>query len=185
MRPLGLIDFERVVIVPTLLMAIVLILAAGAPAQAAEPIPSIQPPEDRPLAIPNAGEIIGLNVINPDGRDLGRVDDLVIGEDGRIDYVVIRRGGFLGFFRRRVAVPWAASAPHVQENVLILDLSPERLDGAPAFKGWEAFRTGDYPERVRAYFGVEPNAETGRPVEGASAPPPPGGIPRPQPPPEK
>lgn len=166
----------------TVVLSIALVLAA-ATAWAADGSPgAASAAEDRPLPIPNAGEIIGLPVINPEGRKLGVVDDLVVGEDGQISYLVVRRGGFLGFGRKRVAIPWEASHPHVQENVLIVSLTEESLKGAPAFTSWDDFRIGDYPERVRAYFGLttNPPQTAPRPIEGAGQPPPAAAPPAPR-----
>jgi sporulation protein YlmC with PRC-barrel domain len=157
-----------------LAVAAILVATGGRAADLPEPQP---PTEERPLPIPNAGEIIGLKVINEEGRTLGEVDDLVVGGDGQVEYLVIRRGGFFGFRQQRMAVPWAASRPHIQEDVLIVSLSEERLKGAPAFASWDDFRRSDYPERVRSYFGLASGEETlPRPIEGTPGQPPPSRV---------
>ena len=55
-----------------------------------------------------APKLIGVGVYGPDDKQLGKIDDLLINRDGSAQTVVIGVGGFLGFGKKDVAVPFAA-----------------------------------------------------------------------------
>ena len=63
--------------------------------------------------------LIGAVVWNDSGQRIGRLDDVLITDDGKVDQVVITVGGFLGG-RKRVAVPFSQ-----------LRFGPSRLGAAP------------------------------------------------------
>ena len=55
------------------------------------------PDANRPLERLTATSIIGDKVENPEGEDLGTIDNLMINiQTGRVEYVVIEYGAFLG-----------------------------------------------------------------------------------------
>ncbi len=53
-----------------------------------------------------ASKLVGSNVYNQSGQTVGSVDDLLIGEDGKISQAVVSVGGFLGIGGKLVAVPF-------------------------------------------------------------------------------
>ncbi len=55
-----------------------------------------------------APKLIGVGVYGPDDKQLGKIDDLLINRDGSAQTVVIGVGGFLGFGKKDVAVPFCA-----------------------------------------------------------------------------
>lgn len=56
-----------------------------------------------------ASEVIGMNVRGVNGEDnIGSINDLVLGEDGRVKYVAVSFGGFLGMGDKLFAVPFEA-----------------------------------------------------------------------------
>lgn len=109
---------------------------------------------DTPLmAVPRAGDIIGLTVTNDQHQDLGTVDDLILSSDGRVSYVVIARGGILGVGEKLSVIPWLASNPRIHERALVVDISKERFERAPTFGSWAEFKESGYESKVRAYYG--------------------------------
>jgi sporulation protein YlmC with PRC-barrel domain len=50
--------------------------------------------------------LVGTDVINQAGDDVGTVDDVVLERDGRVAAVIITTGGVLGIGARTVALPW-------------------------------------------------------------------------------
>jgi hypothetical protein len=55
-----------------------------------------------------APKLVGVGVFGPDDKQIGKIDDLLIDHNGAAQTVVIGVGGFLGFGKKDVAVPFAA-----------------------------------------------------------------------------
>ena len=55
-----------------------------------------------------APKLVGVGVYGPDDKQIGKFDDLVMDHNGATQTVVIGVGGFLGFGKKEVAVPFAA-----------------------------------------------------------------------------
>ena len=53
-----------------------------------------------------ASKIIGSSVVNEAGDAVGKVDDIIIGEDGKTPFVVLSVGGFLGIGDKLVVQPY-------------------------------------------------------------------------------
>jgi hypothetical protein len=63
-----------------------------------------------------------------------RFNELVFdAEDGRLVYVVLSIGGFMGTGNKRFAMPWRAFEFHATERKLILNADKEKLKTAPGF----------------------------------------------------
>jgi hypothetical protein len=85
-----------------------------------------------------ASSIIGTNVVNPKGDNLGSIKDIVIDRHtGRVAYAVVSFGGFLGMGEKLFAIPFSAFAFNMTKNQFnneyVLNLPRERLDAAPGF----------------------------------------------------
>jgi len=73
-------------------------------------------------------------VVNPERETLGDVKEIMIDlNEGRIAYVVLSFGGFLGMGDKLFAVPWEALTLDTDEHVFILNVDKERLENAPGF----------------------------------------------------
>lgn len=51
-------------------------------------------------------KLIGTNIYGPNDQQVGDINDVLVGRDGRIDYVIVGVGGFLGLGEKNVAVPF-------------------------------------------------------------------------------
>ncbi len=103
-----------------------------------------------------AKNLLGKKVVSQDGQDLGSIDNLVIGNDGRIQYIILSRGGgILGFGKTLVPVPWQSANLHMQNNQLVAMLAKKKLDNAPTFNGndWAQFTQPRYEKQVNGYYG--------------------------------
>lgn len=80
--------------------------------------------------------LVGLNVVGGDGDDVGKVDDVILGKDGRrIERVVVRMGGGLfGGEERLVAVPWNQVEVNTREERIELPMTEDQLKRAQAFQ---------------------------------------------------
>src|SRR5258708_756370 len=77
----------------------------------------------------------GARVHNFAGQDLGKVDDFVLDFDsGRIAYVVVSVGGFLGLGDKLFAVPWDLFSVRTEDHVLFLDMEKQMLLDGPSFE---------------------------------------------------
>lgn len=126
--------------------ALAALVATGAYAQdTMTPTPAPADPAPMEDAAPTvqadghlATQIIGENVYNGTGDDaahIGDVNDIVIGQDGKIQAVVVGVGGFLGIGQKNVAVDFAELdwAERDGNRWLVAPTTKEALEQQPAF----------------------------------------------------
>lgn len=82
-----------------------------------------------------ASELIGAKVRTTGDEDVGPVNDLIIGEDGRVVAIVIGVGGFLGMGEKDVAVGWdhVTRSGTTDDRELRIDVTRDDLRSAPKF----------------------------------------------------
>jgi sporulation protein YlmC with PRC-barrel domain len=82
-----------------------------------------------------ASSIIGDNIFNPAGDNLGKINDIMIDISGsKIEYLVIECGGFLGMNQKYFAVPMQAlTIANEHKNAFILNETKESLKRYPGF----------------------------------------------------
>jgi sporulation protein YlmC with PRC-barrel domain len=81
-------------------------------------------------------DLVGQSIGGVDGRSIGKVQSLVIGQNGNVEAVVIGVGGFLGIGQKPVAVPFASVERSTTERGkinLVLMKTAEQLEEAPKF----------------------------------------------------
>ncbi|MEZ5669480.1 MAG: PRC-barrel domain-containing protein [Alphaproteobacteria bacterium] len=77
-----------------------------------------------------ASDMIGAEVVNPQGEDLGTVEDIVVAQNGA-RYLLISRGGVLGIGEDWVPVSMERVRVTEDGETFVIAVDPERLDGAP------------------------------------------------------
>ncbi|GJL62650.1 MAG: hypothetical protein NPIRA04_13040 [Nitrospirales bacterium] len=98
-------------------------------------------------------------VQNPSREDLGEIKRLMIDlSDGKIAYVVLSFGGFLGMGDKLFAIPWQAFQVVQEEKVFILDVSKETLEKAPGFDkdNWPDMADVTWGQSIHKYYGYDP-----------------------------
>ncbi len=55
-----------------------------------------------------ASKIIGATVMNDANESIGKIDDLIVSEDGKTPFAVVSVGGFLGLGDHLIAIPYAS-----------------------------------------------------------------------------
>jgi sporulation protein YlmC with PRC-barrel domain len=82
--------------------------------------------------INKATELIGMNVKNFQNESVGRITDLALDLDrGRIAYLVLSAGGFLGVGEKLFAIPLKALILSEDQESFILDVDKSKLENAP------------------------------------------------------
>jgi sporulation protein YlmC with PRC-barrel domain len=94
------------------------------------------------LAGITADELIGMNVVDATGDNVGSINDLLFGADNQIDHAVVDVGGFLGFGARSVAIPLAELNIAHGDDEVVINMTREQLDAMPEWTrgddGWFA-----------------------------------------------
>lgn len=101
--------------------------------------------------------IIGDDVKNAQGENLGDIKDLMIDLDsGRIEYAVLSFGGFLGMGDKYFAVPWSALSVDQEDKCMILNVDKETLESAPGFDKdeWPNFADASFRDSIYGHYGV-------------------------------
>lgn len=84
-----------------------------------------------------ASRLLGANVKNAQGENLGKIDELVIDpKDARIKAAILSIGGVLGLGAKSVAIPWekVSMGTGTDEDTLVVAMAREELEKAP---GWQ------------------------------------------------
>lgn len=106
-----------------------------------------------------ASSIIGTNVVNPNGDNLGDIKEVVIDpRTGRVAYSVVSFGGFLGMGEKLFAIPFSSFKYNATSNDYVLDVSKERLKEAPGFDAdhWPSMADEKWNRDVYKYYDRSP-----------------------------
>ena len=110
-----------------------------------------------------ASELIGMKVEGSDGKNLGKIRDLVIDpEDGDIEYAVLDFGGFLGIGDKYFAVPWDALNKTENGKKIALDTTKRDLKKAPGFdkNHWPDLSDQQQAVVIYEFYDVPPPGNT-------------------------
>lgn len=112
----------------------------------------------QPLVL-SATTLIGDNVRNPQGEDLGTLKDIMIDLDaGRVAYAVLSFGGFLGMGDKLFAIPWGMLSVDTENKELVLNVDRSVLENAPGFDkdNWPNMADRTWANKIYAYYDYEP-----------------------------
>ena len=106
-----------------------------------------------------ASEMNGANVYNDQGNAIGTVNDLLVGDDGKIQNVVLSVGGFLGIGTHYVSVPFSQ-----------LQVQPSKASGTGMTGAGGSSTTGGLgaPASGTATGSMAPASTTGSAAPGTS-----------------
>jgi hypothetical protein len=87
------------------------------------------------MAPEDAEAILGQRVTGPDGKDVGRLVDVLVDANGQPQAAVIDFGGFMGVGNRKVAVHWSTLhfSPADPKRKVTLDMTQDQIKAAPEF----------------------------------------------------
>jgi sporulation protein YlmC with PRC-barrel domain len=109
----------------------------------------------QPISI---GHLLNEHVTDIEGRDIGKVEDLVLDyASGSIDFAVVKFGGFLGMGGKYHVIPWELVNIDTERRAFTMDVSKEQVDRAPAFDSNNVPDVEDteYMDAVFGYWGVQ------------------------------
>lgn len=112
----------------------------------------------QPLAL-SAGTLTGDKVVNLNGEDIGKVEEIMIDiNTGHVAYVVVSFGGFLGIGDKLFAVPWTALRVDTDNKCFVMDAHKDLLKNAPGFdkNNWPETPNGQWYHDVYKYYEQEP-----------------------------
>jgi sporulation protein YlmC with PRC-barrel domain len=75
------------------------------------------------------------------GNEVGEIENLLIGPDGRVRAAIVEFGGFLGIGENEVVVPW--DRVNVAGDRVIVNMTEEQIKAEPR---WERDRPGAFSE---------------------------------------
>ncbi len=107
----------------------------------------------------SSSSITGTDVVNPQGENLGHIEDLMIDLDtGRISYAVLSFGGIFGIGNKLFAVPMESLTINTEDENFVMNVDKERLEDAPGFDkdNWPETNNTDFRTEVYTYYNVEP-----------------------------
>lgn len=87
-----------------------------------------------PIRFLTATSIIGDKIVNLQDESLGSIKDIMIDvQRGKIEYVVIELGGFLGLGEKFFAIPFYLLTLSAKNQNFVLNQHKETLEKAPGF----------------------------------------------------
>jgi sporulation protein YlmC with PRC-barrel domain len=80
-----------------------------------------------------ASKVIGSTVVNEAGDTVGKVDDIIIGENGKAPFVVLAVGGFLGIGDKLVVLPYE-QLKTMDRKIVMPGATKDAVKDLPTFK---------------------------------------------------
>jgi hypothetical protein len=106
--------------------------ATGAASKSAEPIRDTKRFAEH-TGLFRSSTVVGSSVKDLDGKDAGKIEDLLLEHDGDVAYAIVSFGGFLGVGDKLYAVPWNAVIVDRESRTVQIDVKKETLERSPSF----------------------------------------------------
>ncbi len=106
-----------------------------------------------------AGDLIGKNVKNTAGENLGEIEDMAIDmKSGRILYGVLSYGGVMGIGDKLFAVPWQSLKLADDYKTITLNVTKDQLKNAKGFdkKNWPNMGNEAWAVETYTFYGAQP-----------------------------
>jgi hypothetical protein len=111
-------------------------------------------PEEQPHI--RAKQIIGSKVNLQGDMVAGTVDDIVLDENGNVDYLIVVKDD-----ERLVTVPWDAVRFNLEKRLAIVHIAPQQFNQVPTYTAnqYPAFSTPAYRTRIYQAYGLTPGQQ--------------------------
>lgn len=112
----------------------------------------------------NASDLIGKSVKNKNGDSLGKVEDVIITNDGTASFVILQHGGALGAGAKYVPIPYKTFMSDTSNfakidtrDDLMVSFDKAKIDGAPSFtdKKVKELANQDTQNKICSHYGTE------------------------------
>ena len=103
--------------------------------------------------------VVGTEVRRADGGKVGRIERLMIDKlSGRVAYVVMSFGGFLGLGEDYYTLPWAVLRFDPEVDAYRVEITEDQLRNAPARspEGGDPADEREWEEHVHRYYNAAP-----------------------------
>ncbi len=111
------------------------------------------------ISLIGSDKVEGTKVYRSNGDHIGHIDRVMIDKaSGKVAYAVLGFGGFLGFGEEHFPLPWSALKYNEELGGYEVNISDEKLRGAPKYAeddGWN-WSDRDAARRVHDYYGATP-----------------------------
>jgi sporulation protein YlmC with PRC-barrel domain len=141
-------------------MGVAQLTASAFPAPQAETTPS-----EKVVTVTafRASKLVGMNVKNAEGEDLGKINELVLDvESGKVMYAALSMGGVLGVGDKLLAIPWKEfQLKHDEDDsYFVLAIAKAKLEAAPGFdeENWPDFADKNWRDEIDQYYRAEKEA---------------------------
>src|SRR5439155_12704553 len=92
-------------------------------------------------------DLLGQTVVDPQGNSVGKIDSALIDDSGKVKYLIVGVGGFLGIGEKDVALRWE-ELQNKNGDKLVSNMTKEQLKALPTYRYSDAKRRGSvYPYR--------------------------------------
>jgi sporulation protein YlmC with PRC-barrel domain len=98
--------------------------------------------------------VLGSRVLVQGGTSVGTVEDIVLSDEGVVDYLIVSNRG------KMVTVPWDVAKFDYEKRVINVPVTEEVYQKVPTYTSekYPNFYTPDYRAEVYRYYGVTPGA---------------------------
>ena len=80
-----------------------------------------------------ASKVLGASVVNEAGDTVGKIDEIIVGSDGKAPFVVLSVGGFLGVGDKLVVLPYEQMRTD-GKKIMLPGATKDSLKALPEFK---------------------------------------------------
>jgi sporulation protein YlmC with PRC-barrel domain len=108
------------------------------------------------MQIVSAGDVIGVDVKNSKGENLGTIEALMLDKlQGQVSYVVLSYGGFIGMGKKLFALPWGMFSYDAQKSSYTVPIDKKTLEASPGFdnRHWPDMSTQAWKKTMTDYYG--------------------------------
>jgi len=99
-------------------------------------------------------DVHGTEVYGQDRKNIGEIDHLIIDKvSGRVVYVVVSFGAFMGLGHSHYPIPWGALTYDPSLDGFLTNITEQQLRDAPDFSD-DSWEDRDWAARTHRHYGV-------------------------------